>query len=310
MTGWLCQELAEDARALVAHRQEEPELPADDLADEALGLEARHVVGVEAGELDARGVHDGDAAQHKTARERKAAALGERRPGFIGRERRVAGGEGVNELRRNEAADHALAVIRLEAVDARVVLGQLLPDGEQQAGHEMEPALREFRHGLQLARPQLGERRSVGLAPLRVGERGIRRWLGRSMGRTRRTRRSMVPSSSVRLGAGSCTAARCGLAVGEENAAVRPGELQRFRERERLVAVLARDLVEPGLRAGRAAWRSVRRVGDHEAFGADGLKAHLVGAGRDGAFDLRFEQFLERGEDRVLQDRSPAPASG
>ena len=31
---------------------------------------------------------------------------------------------------------------------------------------------------------------------------------GRSIGRSKRTRRSTVPSSSIRLGAGTCTAAR------------------------------------------------------------------------------------------------------
>ena len=84
------------------------------------------------------------------------------------------GGEGVDELRRNETADHALAVIRLEAVDARVLFGEALPDREQQAGHDMKPALREFRHGLELRAsrgPRMSKRRSFSSGCRRARQR-------------------------------------------------------------------------------------------------------------------------------------------
>jgi hypothetical protein len=91
------------------------------------------------------------------------------------------------------------------------------------------------------------------------------------------------------------------LAVGHQNRAPSLGKVQRFRNRERAVAVLARDLEEPGLRAARAVRGDRAAVDDGEALGVDGFKAHLVGTSRDRAFNLRREKFLERSEDRVLQ---------
>ena len=64
----------------------------------------------------------------------------------------------------------------------------------------------------------------------------------RSMGRMRRTRRSIVPSSSVMLGAGTCTAARCDWRLASSTPPCALRKLQRLGKDQRLVAVLARDL--------------------------------------------------------------------
>ena len=62
---------------------------------------------------------------------------------------------------------------------------------------------------------------------------------GRSIGRSRRTRRSTEPSSSIRLGAGTCTAARPDWALTSSLRAVLGGAVERLGERERPVAVAA-----------------------------------------------------------------------
>src|SRR3546814_9341447 len=105
----------------------------DDLMEKAVSAEAlAHRVG-EAGELDAVGAHDADAAELEALGEvEDGLAVDQGREGVIRcqsadshRQRaRDPGG-------RNLAADDALAVIGLEPVDPRRLVRQALPDRQQ-----------------------------------------------------------------------------------------------------------------------------------------------------------------------------------
>jgi len=76
---------------------------------------------------------------------------------------------------------------------------------------------------------------------------------------------------------------------------------ERFGQRERPVAVAARDGEQA--RFGTALRMSVERaaVGDDQALGHDRLDTDVVGARGDGAFDLGLEQIVEHAKQRVLQ---------
>ena len=123
----------------------------------------------------------------------------------------------------------------------------------------------------------------------------------RSIGRSRRTRRWTSPSSSIRLGAGTCTAARPDWALTQEPGAGVARPLKRLVEGERLVAVAACDREDPCLGAGLRMGVDRAPLGDREALGRQGLDAEVVGAGRDRPFDPRLQQTLEHAEQRVLQ---------
>jgi hypothetical protein len=69
----------------------------------------------------------------------------------------------------------------------------------------MDRALRELRHLGKLGQPGPAETAAVNFDPMAIIFRGT---LFCSMGRISRTRRSISPSSSMKLGAGICTAAR------------------------------------------------------------------------------------------------------
>ena len=79
------------------------------------------------------------------------------------------------------------------------------------------------------------------------------------------------------------------------------GPFERLGERERPVAIAAGDGEHAGL--GAALWVGVKRaaIGDDQALSDDRLDADIVGARRDGAFDLGPQQILEDAEQRVLQ---------
>src|SRR6266851_4983773 len=104
----------------------------------------------------------------------------------------------------------------------------------------------------------------------------------RSIGRSSRTRRSTSPSSSIRLGAGTCTVERLG--EGEWPVAIAAGDGEDLR----LGAALRMDVERPAIR-------------DDEALGGHRLDAEIIGARSDGALDLGPEQILEHTEQRVLQ---------
>ena len=126
-SGWRSRSAAKDRRAAIfGGRHEEPQAPGDDFRGEAERLQLRHgAVGI-AGELDAMRVHHQRAADLQIAGEiEHGAAIDDGAPGFV---RRKAGGavdaerliERCERFGRDEAADDALAVIGLEAVDAHV----------------------------------------------------------------------------------------------------------------------------------------------------------------------------------------------
>ena len=95
------------------------------------------------------------------------ASSGERPGAPVDAEAFVDAGE---RLGRDEAADHALAVIGLEAVDAHVLGRQPVPDRQQQAGDDVKGALGEFRDAGAFGFPQRREAFARGLAPVRAVE--------------------------------------------------------------------------------------------------------------------------------------------
>ena len=84
-------------------------------------------------------------ARSSTAPRRRRRARPHRRTGR-GRRRRQGSHNPGERLGRHQPADHPLAVIGLEAVDAHVLGRQAVPDRQQQAGDDMKLALGEFRH--------------------------------------------------------------------------------------------------------------------------------------------------------------------
>ena len=265
----------------------------------------------EAGELDAGGVHDGGAPQGKAAGKGERPAARERRPRFLGRGSVLRGAKLAQQRGWDEAADDALAPgcwplassgagsVGLEAVDARIILGQALPDRQQQPGHHMKAALGELRHGGELRLPQAGEGGGVGLLPMAPVEA-----VGRDAGALHGPDQAdaALDGAVVEREAGGAQldggAMRPG--VGKQDAAGGVSEIERFLERERAVAVLARHLVEPRLGAGRGMGGDGAAAEHDEALGPDGLEARVVGARGDGALDLGFQQLLELGEELVL----------
>ena len=132
--------------------------------------------------------------------------------------------DAVERLGRDEAADDALAVIGLEAVDPHVLGRQPVPDRQQQAGDDVERALGEFRDAWRIRLPTAARNRS------RVAARQCERansssvTVSRAIGRIRRVRASMLPSSCIRLAAGTCTAARCDCSLISNRAPVAAGQ--------------------------------------------------------------------------------------
>ena len=100
------------------------------------------------------------------------------------------------------------------------------------------------------------------------------------------------------------------LLVDQQSGAGSGCQRERVGERQRAVAVLAHDAVAARLGAGRGMGIDRAALGDAEALGGQRLDADVVGAGGDGAFDPRFEQLLEGGEERVLQLDPQAPGCG
>ena len=124
--------------------------------------------------------------------------------------------------------------------------------------------------------------------------------VGRSIGRISRTRRSTSPSSSMRLGAGTCTAARPDWLLTSATARAVREASERLGERDRLVAFTPGDGQKA--RFGARARMGVNRaaIGDGEGIRRQRLKADIVSARRDRALDARREQLLEGGEQDVL----------
>ncbi|WP_445262828.1 hypothetical protein, partial [Pseudomonas sp. JAI120] len=128
-------QLADDGRAVRADGHEEAELPRDDLAEEAKGAQAlAHRVG-EAGEFDAIGAHDAHATELEAFGEiEDCLALDERGIGMVGGQVRRSDCRGVGDpCGRHAAADDPFPVIGLEPIDTARLVGQPLPDRQQQA---------------------------------------------------------------------------------------------------------------------------------------------------------------------------------
>ena len=123
----------------------------------------------------------------------------------------------------------------------------------------------------------------------------------RSIGRSSRTRRSTSPSSSIRLGAGTCTAARPDWALTSSTARESRGAFEGVGEREGVIALAPADGED--LRLGTGLRMDVERppVGHDQAFGRERLDADVIGARGDRAFDPGAQQILEHAEQRVLQ---------
>ena len=145
------EDCAEDRRAAFFRgRHEEPQAPGDDLRGEAKRLQLRHGAVGEAGQLDTMRAHDERAADLKIVGEiEHRPAAEDSAPGLRQRELwRTVDAEAlidvIERLGRDEAADHAFAIIGLEAIDAHILRRQPVPDRQQEAGDDVERALGEF----------------------------------------------------------------------------------------------------------------------------------------------------------------------
>ena len=132
-----------------------------------------------------------------------------------------------------------------------------------------------------------------------------RAMVSRVAGRTRRTRSCTPPSSNMRDGAGSRTAARLerafttslGLpsAPGSRSAMAKRGLCRR-----RLQPVAAEDFHQLGGGAGAGMLIQRLPAGDGQRIGAHGLDPDLEGAGLDGLLDILRDPGLQLGEELVL----------
>ena len=125
-------------------------------------------------------------------------------------------------LGRDKAADDALAIIGLEAVDAHVLGRQPVPDRQQQAGDDVEARCRRI-PAPRRSRPPTARANcaAVGLAPMRAAKSSERRVVARPSAAPGGCARCTSPSSSIRLDAGTCTAARMRLLVDQQPCAGR-----------------------------------------------------------------------------------------
>ena len=103
----------------------------------------------------------------------------------------------------------------------------------------MQIALGEGRQFGEFGVPGANEGVAVGGLPNGCARSASMAMAGRSIGRSKRTRRSTDPSSSIRLGAPTCTAARPDWLLIMQQGARLAGVVQRFGQRQRLVAVAA-----------------------------------------------------------------------
>ena len=158
----------------------------------------------------------------------------------------------------------------------------------------------ELRNGRDFVLPELGER-LLGRLPARwVSARASRPKLCSSVGRSSRTRCSMVPSSSIRLAAGSCTAARLERVLtrsrpdrgsARQSRAHRPAPSGRMRS-------LRATVRHAGLRARGRMRVDGAAIGDVMLSAVIVSRPLVVGAGGDRALDLRGQQLLEHFEQR------------
>ena len=308
----------EDAWPIRAHRQEQPELEADDLRDEPHGLEPPDHAAGEADKLDAGKAHHQRAPDlQPVGQMQDRLALDHRRPRILGRQiRRIFEAEIAIDLaerrRRHQPADHPLAPrvlplasprrikVGLQAIDAHRVLRQPPPDRQQQAGDDMEAAGGERRNLSDLSLPCLGEGVFVRFLPLRMrqGIMSNRAALHRSQEAHPALDRAIITHQprSRQLHGGPA-----GTGVDQELRSRVTRPFQRFLQGHGLVAVLALDLEDPGLGAGGVVGVHRPPLGDHQALGGHGLDADIISARCDRPLDRGGQQILEHGEEVVLQ---------
>ena len=207
--------------------------------------------------------------------------------------------DAVEGLRGDEAADHALAVFRLEAVDPHILGRQPVPDRQQQAGDDVKRALGEFRNLRTFGFPHRREFFGGGFAPVRALEMVDVR-VSRVMGRIRRVRASTRAVIVHQAGSRDLHRGAMRLLVDQQAGAGVPGQGERLGERQGPVAVLAQHAIAAGFGARRGMGVHRTAFGDAEALGGERLDADVVGAAGNRRFDTRVEQLLEGGEERVL----------
>ena len=164
----------------------------------------------------------------------------------------------------------------------------------------MHPAFGEFREFGKFGIPGRREPVPLGLLPVRLRHRRKRH--RRALQRPEQTDApldgAVVEHEARRGDLDRCPA---GLAVYQQDRVGLAGALQSLRERERPVAIAARDRKHfrlgpgGGMRVDGAALDNAQRIR------RDGLDAEIVDAGSDGALDLRPQQILERAEQGVLR---------
>ena len=197
-----------------------------------------------------------------------------RKPGCaVDAERLIERGK---RFRRDQAADHALAVIGLEAVHPHVGVRQPVPDRQQQAGDDVKAALGEFRNRGAFGFPQFRKFFACGRAPVRVleafdAERLAAHWPDQPG--------ADFDVAVVVHQAGGMDLHRrpMRLLVDQQTAALSP-QRQRIGKCQRMIAVLAQYPVTACLGAGRGISADSPPLGDREAFGDQGLDADIVGA--------------------------------
>jgi hypothetical protein len=155
--------------------------------------------------------------------------------------------KGTKRFGRNEAADHAFAVIGLEAVNAHVGGRQPVPDRQQEAGDDVKAAVGKFRDGGAFVLPERGKffdgrLAPVGMLELFTGDRLARHRPDKARARdnaaviVHETGRVDLYGGAVRL-------------LVDEQAARRGAQSKRFGQGERLVAGLFQDAVAAGFGA-------------------------------------------------------------
>ena len=214
--------------------------------EQAVGAQPiAHLVG-EAGQFDAVGTHDADAPKLKPPPTDRGSFL----PSLSAVKALSADKVGVSESSAvaTQAGETRRPMMRSPAsvwspIDPRGFIRQALPDRQQQARHDVDLAVRKFRHLGELSLPTRGRkfRRSAS-----------RHWVcgiaasgkaGCSIGRIRPdTPVSTWPSSSITLGAGTCTAARPDCAFTSRTARLSGKPIQRLVQRNRAIA-LARCVI-------------------------------------------------------------------
>ncbi len=130
-------------------------------------------------------------------------------------------------------------LVGLQAIDPHRLVRQALPDRQQQPRDDVEIAVGKGRNLDEFPLPGFGEGDAIGPFPVRLVQRRQATCAVRSIGRSRRTRRSTSPSSSMTLGAGNLHGRTAGLGVHQQDRTRLIRTIQRLGERERPIALRA-----------------------------------------------------------------------